>query len=61
MIGQPYNPNNCCFLANQALNANQFDSNVPDTANTSVYILLWDFVLECKYIGKCLNQIHNNI
>jgi hypothetical protein len=44
MIGQPYNPNNCCFLANQALNANQFDPNVPDTANTSVYILLWDFV-----------------
>ena len=44
MIGQPFNPNNCCFIANQALNANQFDPNVPDSGNTLVCNLLWDFV-----------------
>lgn len=44
MIGQPFNPNNCCFIANQALNANQFDPNVPDSGNNMVCVLMWDFV-----------------
>ena len=44
MVGQPFNPNNCAFLANQAFNANQFDSNVPNSGNTTVHTVLWDFI-----------------
>ena len=44
MVGVAFNPNNCVFLANQALNAGQFNSNVPDSANTTVHTVLWDFI-----------------
>ena len=44
MIGQPFNPAECCFLLNQSLNANQFDPNVPNTDNLIPHNLLWNFV-----------------
>ena len=44
MIGIPFNPNNCIFLASQALNANQFDPSVPDTGNLTTHNLLFDTV-----------------
>jgi hypothetical protein len=44
MIGVPFNPNNCIFIANQALNSNQFDPNVPDTGNLTTHTLLFDTV-----------------
>jgi hypothetical protein len=49
MIGTPYNPDNCTFLASQALNANQFNPNVPDTGNLTTHNLLWDFVENKMY------------
>jgi len=42
MIGIPYNPNNCIFITSQALNANQFNPNVPDTGNLTTHNMLWD-------------------
>jgi hypothetical protein len=42
MIGGPYNPNDCIFIASQALNANQFNPNVPDSGNLTTHNLLWD-------------------
>jgi hypothetical protein len=42
MIGVPYNPNNCIFITNQALNADQFNPNVPDAGNTTTHNMLWD-------------------
>ena len=44
MIGIPFNPNNCIFITSQALNANQFDPNVPDTGNLTTHNLLFDTV-----------------
>ena len=44
MIGQPFNPDECCFLLSQSLNANQFNPNVPDTENLIPHNLLWNFV-----------------
>lgn len=44
MIGVPFNPNNCIFIATQALNANQFDPNVPDSGNLTTHNLLFDTV-----------------
>ena len=44
MIGIPFNPNNCIFIASQALNSNQFDPNVPDTGNLTTHNLLFDTV-----------------
>ena len=44
MIGQPFNPNQCVFLLSQALNANQFDANVPDSENLIPHNLLWNFI-----------------
>ncbi len=44
MIGIPFNPNNCIFIASQALNANQFDPDVPDTGNLTTHNLLFDTV-----------------
>lgn len=49
MIGAPFNPANCCFIASQAFNANQFDQSVPDTGNTTMHNLLWDFVANKFY------------
>jgi hypothetical protein len=49
MIGVPFNPNNCTFLASQALNANQLNPNVPDTGNLTTHNLLWDFVENKMY------------
>jgi hypothetical protein len=43
-IGFPYNPDQCCFLLSQSLNANQFDPNVPDTGVLTPHNLLWNFV-----------------
>ena len=40
MIGVPFNPNNCIFIANQALNSNQFDPNVPDTGNLTTHTII---------------------
>ena len=44
MIGIPFNPDTCIFIANQALNANQFDQNVPDSGNLTTHSLLFDTV-----------------
>ena len=44
MIGIPFNPDRCIFLANQALNANQFDPNVPDSGNITTHTLLFDTI-----------------
>lgn len=44
MIGQPYNPDNCAFVTNQALNTNQFNGNVPYSSNNTTHLVLWDFV-----------------
>jgi hypothetical protein len=46
MIGGSYNPNDCIFIASQALNANQFNDNVPDTGNLTTHNLLWDTINE---------------
>jgi len=44
MIGVPYNPNNCIFIASQALNADQFNQSVPDAGNITTHNLLFDVV-----------------
>lgn len=44
MIGVPFNPANCAFIASMALNANQFNGSVPDSKNIIPCNLLWDFV-----------------
>ena len=44
MIGVPFNPNNCVFIASMAVNADQFDNVVPDANNNVPCNLLWDFV-----------------
>lgn len=44
MIGIPYNPNNCIFITSQALNADQFNPNVPDAGNITTHNMLWDTV-----------------
>ena len=44
MVGVAFNPNNCAFLSNQAFNANQFDTDVPNAGNTTVHTVLWDFI-----------------
>ena len=57
MIGVPYNPDNCTFVASQALNANQFNGAVPDAVNTSNHLLLWDFIDEKLYWVNSLTNI----
>jgi PKD repeat protein len=50
MIGVAFNPSNCVFLENQALNSNQFaNPSAPDSANTTVHTILWDFVAQKIY------------
>lgn len=49
MIGIPFNPDNCAFIANQALNTNQFNGSVPNAANESTHTVLWDFIEEKLY------------
>lgn len=44
MIGVPYNPDKCIFITSQAINANQFDPNVPDAGNLTTHNLLFDTV-----------------
>ena len=57
MIGLPFNPNNCLFVANQALNANQFNGIVPNASNTSNHTVLWDFVDSKIYWVNTLTNI----
>jgi len=57
MVGVPYNPDNCTFVANQALNANQFNGVVPNAVNTSNHLLLWDFIDEKLYWVNSLTNI----
>jgi hypothetical protein len=57
MVGVPYNPDNCTFVASQALNANQFNGAVPDAVNTSNHLLLWDFIDEKLYWVNSLTNI----
>lgn len=49
MIGSPFNPNNCAFVSNQSLNANQFNGNVSSSSNNTTHTVLWDFVAEKLY------------
>lgn len=49
MVGVPYNPSNCAFIANQALNANQFNGNVNYSTNNTTHLTLWDFVEQKIY------------
>ena len=44
MIGVAFNPDNCIFITNQSLNANQFNPNVPDAGTNEVHTLLYDTV-----------------
>lgn len=57
MIGLPFNPDNCLFVANQASNANQFNANVPDVSNNSNHTVLWDFVDSKLYWVNTLTNI----
>lgn len=57
MIGQPYNPANCTILSNQALNANQFNQNVPNASNNVPHIFLWDFVANKMYWVNSLTNL----
>lgn len=49
MVGVAYNPDNCAFVFNQALNANQFNGSVNFSNNSSTHIVLWDFVEQKLY------------
>lgn len=49
MIGVAYNPANCAFISNQAVNANQFNGNVPYSSNPTTHLVLWDFIDERLY------------
>jgi len=61
MIGQPFNSNNCLFVANQALNAGQFGA-VPNTSNQSNHTVLWDFVENKLYwVNTLTNLIEREI
>lgn len=57
MIGVPYNPENCAFITNQALNSNQFNGNVPNSSNLSNHTILWDFIEEKLYWVNTLTNI----
>lgn len=62
MIGQPYNPNNCGFLSNQALNTNQGNDNVPNGANNPPHILLWDFVEnKIQWVNSLTNIVEREL
>jgi len=57
MIGVPYNPDNCAFISNQALNSNQFNPNVPQASNSTNHTILWDFVEKRLYWVNTLTNI----
>lgn len=57
MIGLPFNPNNCAFVSNQALNANQFNGNVSSSSNNTTHTVLWDFVAEKLYWVNTLTNL----
>lgn len=57
MIGIPYNPDNCAFISNQALNSNQFNPNVPQSSNSTNHTILWDFVEKKLYWVNTLTNI----
>jgi hypothetical protein len=62
MIGVPFNPDDCAFIANQAFNANQFNDVVPTASNNSTHTILWDFVLEKLYwVDTKTNLIEHEI
>jgi hypothetical protein len=56
MTGVPFNPDNCIFVANQALNANQFRG-VLNSSNTTNHTVLWDIVEEKLYWVNTLTNI----
>lgn len=57
MIGLPFNPDNCLFVANQAFNSNQFNGSVPNSSNTSNHTVLWDFIDNKLYWVNTLTNI----
>lgn len=57
MVGIAFNPDNCAFIANQALNTNQFNGNVQFSANSSNHTVLWDFVEQKLYWVNTLTNI----
>lgn len=62
MIGFPYNPNDCVFLLNQSLNANQFNPSVPYSNNKTNHNLLWDFIAQKIYwVNSQTNLIESEI
>lgn len=62
MIGQPYNPDNCAFVTNQALNTNQFNGNVPYSSNNTTHLVLWDFVdNKLLWVNSQTNVIESEI
>ena len=62
MIGQAYNPNNCAFVSNQALNANQFNGSVPYSSNNTNHLVLWDFVeKKLLWVNSITNIIESEI
>jgi len=56
MVGVPFNPDNCIFISNQALNANQFGA-VPNASNQSNHTILWDTVESKLYWVNTLTNI----
>jgi hypothetical protein len=61
MVGQAYNPNNCAFVTNQALNANQF-GNAPYSSNNTNHLVLWDFVEnKILWVNSQTNLIESEI
>lgn len=61
MVGQPYNPSNCAFVSNQALNANQF-GNAPYSSNNTNHLVLWDFVeKKLLWVNSATNVIESEV
>lgn len=62
MVGQAYNPSNCSFVTNQALNANQFNGSVPYSSNNTNHLVLWDFVeKKLLWVNSITNIIESEI
>jgi hypothetical protein len=57
MVGIAFNPDNCAFIASQALNTNQFNGNVQFSSNSSNHTVLWDFVEQKLYWVNTLTNI----
>lgn len=62
MVGVPFNPDNCAFIANQALNTNQFNGGVLNASNITTHTVLWDFVEQKLYwVNTKTNIIEHEI